>query len=333
MLIHADMNDPSVLSYYSQILLFKNDTSKTLLSFETPTKPQQMILQLLAHALDLEYDHNTLVGQAFISREGFWKSSLNASTTETPTTWGNLAENQPNIMQHSGLGDFMTGQPNLESYATGFLTNSPFSPGTVGEGDFGIIGIPPFGYSCEGIENLRTSQVKQDLMPGLLDDVSVDSSIYTVPSLSETSGIAQISSTSDLYSSRDPSSRNLHDGHDRSSIVNNNRRSSCHSIQAAVSGFFGGSHSAISGAPSVNSMHSEWGRSRVEKSCSRRSSIRSGVSSGFSYFDSRSDRSGSQISLGSGRRGPLGKVARATMKAVAAVKACWRCKVLRKAVS
>jgi hypothetical protein len=66
---------------------------------------------------------------------------------------------------------------------------------------------------------------------------------------------------------------------------------------------------------------------------SRKSSINKGASSGFheSVFNSNSAQSSSRSSIG--RRGPLDTFARAAMNAVKAVKACWRCKVLRKLVS
>jgi hypothetical protein len=332
------MNDPSTLAFYSKMLLFKNDISQTIVSFDNPTKPEQRILQSLAHALELEYDHNTLVRQAYISRTGVWQSNLETSgnaATEFTRALVDLEENQLNITNHSVLNDFIAEQPTLDTSATHFIDVDLLSRGIVDQEGHESDSIQPFDWHDDAMENLPGSQVEQDSITGTLDDISVGYSLDTVPSRSETSVIAQISSASDLYSTRDFSSHNLPDGHlSSSSIANvNYRRGSCQSIHTAISGFFGGSHRTTSRAASNNSMHSEWARNRIEKSCSRRSSVRSGASSGFLCFDSRSNHSGSQVSLGSGRRGPLGKIARATMKAVTAVKACWRCKILRKGVS
>ncbi|CZR51530.1 uncharacterized protein PAC_01407 [Phialocephala subalpina] len=71
---------------------------------------------------------------------------------------------------------------------------------------------------------------------------------------------------------------------------------------------------------------------------SRRGSVHSGASTGYEeiVFDSKSAHSGSQASIGSansvgsGRRGPLSRLARAGMNAVKEVGACWRCKFLKK---
>ena len=70
------MNDPSTLIYYTHLLLFKNDTSKAVISFDNPTKLEQRVLQSPAHALDLEYNHNTLLQQALISRTSLLESNL-----------------------------------------------------------------------------------------------------------------------------------------------------------------------------------------------------------------------------------------------------------------
>lgn len=86
---------------------------------------------------------------------------------------------------------------------------------------------------------------------------------------------------------------------------------------------------------SVSSRQSERGRGGFRDMFRRRSSEQVAASPGYEeiIFDSRSDRSGSQVSLhsntscASGRRGPLSEWARAGMKAVKAIGACWRCKL------
>lgn len=324
------MNDPSTLAYYTQLLLFKNDTSQTVISFDNPTKLEQRVLQSLAHALDLEYDHNTLLRQALISRTSLLDGDLellgNARTASLPAT-GNLINELSNS---SIFDDFMIMPPAWNNGTNEFMDLSLVPIGLIDEPALASLDIQPVNRSPTEIDTLPTSRAEQDLVPVSSDDVSVDFSIDTAPSLSDASGIAQFSSASDLYSSRDLSSRNMRDGHQSSSsIYTSDRRGSCQSIHAAISGFFG-SHRTASRATSTNSMQSEFGRSRIDKSLSRRSSIRSGASSGLSCFDSRS---GSQVSMRTGHRGTLGKIARATKRVVTAVEACWRCKILRKGVS
>jgi hypothetical protein len=83
---------------------------------------------------------------------------------------------------------------------------------------------------------------------------------------------------------------------------------------------------------SAKSISSERGR-KVMKSVSRSSSANRSVGFQEIVFDSNPSRPASRISGSSGRRGPLDTMARAAMKAVKALGACWRCKWLRKDVS
>ncbi|KAF4627878.1 hypothetical protein G7Y89_g10271 [Cudoniella acicularis] len=86
-------------------------------------------------------------------------------------------------------------------------------------------------------------------------------------------------------------------------------------------------------AGSTNSRASDSGRNRITKVFSRRGSVQEGAYPGYQVYDSRSTHSAAS-SIGSvastGRRGPLNGAARALANAVKAVKACWRCKFLRK---
>jgi hypothetical protein len=89
---------------------------------------------------------------------------------------------------------------------------------------------------------------------------------------------------------------------------------------------------AVSRDGSVKSISSERGR-KVMKSVSRSSSANRSVGFQEIVFDSNPSRPASRISGSSGRRGPLDTMARAAMKAVKTLGACWRCKWLRKDVS
>jgi hypothetical protein len=91
-----------------------------------------------------------------------------------------------------------------------------------------------------------------------------------------------------------------------------------------------------SGAESLSSCASSTGQSRISKAFRRRGSTQEETYPGYHVWDSRSTNSASSSidSVASaGRRGPLSSAARAMANAVKAVKACWRCKFLRKQVS
>jgi hypothetical protein len=87
---------------------------------------------------------------------------------------------------------------------------------------------------------------------------------------------------------------------------------------------------AASRAGSTKSASSERGR-KVSKPASRSSSANRSVGFQEIVFNSNPSRPASRVS--SGRRGPLDAMARAAVKAVKALGACWRCKWLRKDVS
>jgi hypothetical protein len=75
---------------------------------------------------------------------------------------------------------------------------------------------------------------------------------------------------------------------------------------------------------------------RITKAFSRSGSTQEATYPGYQVYDSTSTYSASSSisSIASaGRRGPLSGAARAMANAVKAVKACWRCKFLRKPVT
>jgi hypothetical protein len=92
---------------------------------------------------------------------------------------------------------------------------------------------------------------------------------------------------------------------------------------------------AASSLGSAGSVQSVRGRNPIRNMFSRRPSMHSPASSEYQeiVFDSYSAHSPGHTSVSSGRRGPMDGFARAAMKAVKAVGACWKCKFLRKTVS
>ncbi|KAF2489887.1 hypothetical protein BU16DRAFT_166805 [Lophium mytilinum] len=89
---------------------------------------------------------------------------------------------------------------------------------------------------------------------------------------------------------------------------------------------------ASSLASSAGSTQSQRGRSRFPRLFHRSSSTHSKASSGYEeiVFDADPTRSPSQASVSSGRRGPMDKLAKATMKALNKIGSCWRCRILKK---
>lgn len=71
---------------------------------------------------------------------------------------------------------------------------------------------------------------------------------------------------------------------------------------------------------------------KFSKSASRSSSANGSSGPREIVFDSNPSRAQSGISKSSGRKGPLDAMARAAMKAVKVLGACWRCKIMRKEV-
>jgi hypothetical protein len=64
----VNMNDPSNLSIYSRLLLFRKELSEEDIQFNNPDSLRQRILQALAHHLDLAYEFSLATGIARISR-------------------------------------------------------------------------------------------------------------------------------------------------------------------------------------------------------------------------------------------------------------------------
>src|ERR1019366_5309328 len=64
----VDMNDPSNLSLYSQLFLFRKELSEEDIRWRNPDTLQQRTLQSLAHHLGLEYEFSLATGIARISR-------------------------------------------------------------------------------------------------------------------------------------------------------------------------------------------------------------------------------------------------------------------------
>lgn len=82
LLTEADMNLPSNLEFYRQILELENDPSRHELNFSDLLHPQQRSLQALAHSRKLEYEYHS--GRARVFRK-YTPPTLNASGPSNST--------------------------------------------------------------------------------------------------------------------------------------------------------------------------------------------------------------------------------------------------------
>jgi hypothetical protein len=64
----ADMNNPVVLEFYTQLILLQHDASKDHAVFENPDHVAQGILHALARKLGFEYEYSLLKMQVTISK-------------------------------------------------------------------------------------------------------------------------------------------------------------------------------------------------------------------------------------------------------------------------
>ncbi|EOD51473.1 hypothetical protein GTA08_BOTSDO09364 [Neofusicoccum parvum] len=82
----VDMNDPQVLQFYSQLLLFKEDPNRDVLVFpSTLTPSQRRVCHTIAHQMGLSHNSKGMGDQ----RQDYGTSSTNPSLTPTATSMAN----------------------------------------------------------------------------------------------------------------------------------------------------------------------------------------------------------------------------------------------------
>ncbi|PMD42807.1 hypothetical protein L207DRAFT_527676 [Hyaloscypha variabilis F] len=88
----TDLNDPSTLELYSQILLFKNNHAEDGLVFYGPDKYRQWIFQSLAHKLDLECEYTLAARTLKISRPAL-ENGIDPAPTYDASSFDDLLQN------------------------------------------------------------------------------------------------------------------------------------------------------------------------------------------------------------------------------------------------
>jgi hypothetical protein len=353
------MNVPSNLRLYSDLIRFQIDLSRNEIRFNNPDHLKQRILQTLAHQLGLEFEY--FQKEARITRpdiQALHETGVSCACPEPPgssqisqdeilgTSSAPTANNMSDL--HSAVG---RETPSSNQWQTadfdilGYGNNEIFSTAAPNWTD--NFYRPPEGADGSDLLDLgeftELESDSQQSTEALQFQSSYSLAVAPHPTVSMNVEHQGGPNTPDFilsepgpraYSSLFPSTEfQTHEDFLQMPTYED--------FGAALpeTSFFSsrqGGSKAVSRTGSTSSMHSEIGRSRISKVFSRRSSVQSRESSaGYQelVFDSNLSRTVSWTSASSGRRGPLGTVARAAMNAVKAVGSCWRCKFLRKQVN
>lgn len=302
------MNVPRNLQYYSQILLFKNDPSRVVLVIEKPSKPDQRVLQALAHEMDLEFDHNAVLRQAIISRPNMWGD--NVEFIDSPHGLNNSSNDQPHIFEHLGSNEASaTSFPEVSEHSS--MALDTISQNTTHGPAVGSVGVQAFEVR---------DQVPSSIQDHLVLDLPAD--------MEQCSGTDRESFAEDFVARNHGDTESIQMPNLGLLDIPETAAPSFISCASSFQGVSAGFSDALNLQLTKNGQTI---RNRVHKSRSRISSAPSDTSYSFSYFESH--KFASHLSVTSGRRGPLDNAAKSAMRAVTAAKACWRCKILRRRVS
>jgi hypothetical protein len=358
-LILIDMNIPSNLTLYSDLVRFQVDLSRAEIRFSNPDHLKQRILQALAHQLGLEFEY--FQKEARISRPGgqvLHETSASCTRPELPGSPQTSQDGMLGISSAATVND-TSDLHSVEDHEAPWRNQwQSTEVDTLGYGDSGFFSDTGLNWTdnvytpTEGTEGLEISDLGEFIelesssqqnteapqlqRPYFLEVAPYPSASVNVEHQGEPDTLDLLASEFNprTYSGLAPSSEfqnhedflQMPEYEDFGAAL---RKTSSYSTRQSGS-------RGVSRAGSISSMHSEIGRSRISKVISRRSSVQSKEStSGYQelVFDSNLSRTVSWTSASSGRRGPLGTVARAAMNAVKAVGSCWRCKFLRKQVN
>lgn len=280
---------------YTQLLEFQNDISRDQLVFDNPNTSTQGYIQTLARGLGLEIEYSTLTNLARITRRGIYLASEDGFLR---------------FLDHLEESEAADCVPPLDLDAYDFpssVLQNRYSPPLDGPEN----SAPTSLFGSAFPERDLPAQSVSEHFPSNnfgLDCTDVQDFFGSLSSL-EALPLSQ--SRKEEIETQVPSTHAL----EESTFI---------------------SPRNCSRAGSMNSRASENGRNRFTKSFSRRGSIQEGAYPGYQVYDSRSTHSAASsiASVAStGRRGPLSGAARALANAVKAVRACWRCKFLRKPVN
>ncbi|KAH8657082.1 hypothetical protein BGZ60DRAFT_139323 [Tricladium varicosporioides] len=152
---NVDMNEPSTLQFYSELMIFKNDTNRDMLVFPSTISPtDRRTIHTLAHNMGLEH-RSEGVGdgrcvQIFKTRQ----SVISPPAPQLPTTYYNESRRSLN---RAATIDFSESRANDGSHYNHTL-------GRQGSGLLDIPGSPGLGLSAA--HNLRAAKSFADLPSG-----------------------------------------------------------------------------------------------------------------------------------------------------------------------
>jgi hypothetical protein len=355
-MVDTDMNDPSNLSLYSELVRFQADHSKLEIRFSYPGNETQRSLQYFAHGLGLEYEYFLESREARITRailltgEPGLGPGLSVVLKRGP-------ENISGCSSHVYTNEASNQQQAFMSAPTDNSEPS-FELDCL---DFGMDELPDSIFNFNWYSNASEPRVEERyIRTSLLDETALgpfelpDGQCLPQSSEEPHNTVGQgydqrnapraESRMTDRLLDTDGSPEEIYHQHASSSTIENYQlgffpfpiTSSLTMKDEDLSSSFSdaslfSSRQAGSRSSSISSIQSSRGQSKASNISSRRlCDRRQDNSAGFQelVFNSPPPR----YLTSSGRHGPLNPIARAAMNAVTAVGACWRCKVLRKLV-
>jgi hypothetical protein len=307
------MNDPLNFSYYVQLILFRDDLSRSECFFDGPDRLQQRIIQCLAHELDLEFEYSSITRVATITRA---RSESGPCSTTSDEQWFDFDRASGSVDAINGTQDqiFPVDQP---------LT-SPISD--LCHNDLELSPLPLFDFNSfnERLGTSRPQYLDSSQLFSLGTEASNPGDMYlcdTHPPESFQDSLEDIVAPSCTGSNR--TSRDL--GSPLPDVSSENEIDEYGDVDNSFGSKKGFSLKAFSARPRRASVNPYRSSSRRNSDLWDNSSFSSASASGASIS--------SASTTSSRRSGPLSSVARTAMRAVKAVGACWRCKILRKSVS
>jgi hypothetical protein len=355
-MVDTDMNDPSNLSLYSELVRFQADHSKLEIRFSYPGNEMQRSLQSFAHGLGLEYEYFLDSREARITRAIL----LTGEPGLGPGLSVALKRGSENISDGSSV--VYTNETSNQQQAFILAPTDNSEPSFELDClDFDMNELPDSIFNFDWISNASELRVDEcDIRTSLLDETILGPSelpggqILSHNSEESHNPVGQgydqgnatraESQMTDGVLDINCSPEKIYHEHASPSIVGSHKFGffpfpitlSLTTKDEDLSSSFSdaslfSSRQAGSRSSSISSTQSSRGQNKVSKISSRRPcDRRQDNSARFQelVFNSRPPRP----LTSSGRHGPLNPIARAAMNAVTAAGACWRCKFLRKSV-
>jgi hypothetical protein len=146
--LEYDLNDPEVLDFYTQLILFKNDTSRESMMLPPTLSPQQRrIVHVLAHKMGLVHVSKGAGEQRAVHIFRMNENGTNMSPPIPQMPANHLVDSQRRALNRAATTDFS------DVRGDGFY-------GTLGRQGSGLLG---FADSAGGLPNLRTAKSYADL--------------------------------------------------------------------------------------------------------------------------------------------------------------------------